>query len=1034
MKILRAFMLVVLVTICAVTAVVVISYLGGGSDTDGAQPRDRMSRNNASSDLSDNIFNIPRGYIQSDLNEEFRYWQRLTTKSEETGLWKYYPVLPYDVLPGEIAVLSVSVVGFKGWEVDLDYAWVELFDEVIEGENAYVSFIMPEKEASILALYDEYPYINYENQIALYMMSDSFREQGEVPGTGSSSSLTPEIGSDTNLFAVQGLFIDFRFMIPESLPDDRIYKGEVEWIPPPDGLGRAPGMDWRPSDSFDTPDFGVLRGTPSIEEEYPFDFIILQSMDGGTTWTERLVLRYNLIVLGPNPRPMILTPFLPDAMIGTPYRATINTLYFDTQGFSLNPIWMEEDVNLILKNAGLEMRSTAPFTSAVIFGTPTDELGSLTGGNIPAGGSTYDFDVRIRITGFADLLKNFEITVWPQPSITPPRWADGMENQLYNPTFPAPATSDVFVVTDANDLLNEFPDMWGWERSGDDLPDGLFFGLVDPDDLTRVAIFGTPNESTAGVYRITLIFKSINRNLIQGDIDPVTFEIRIWPRPEIKDWNVHGGKLPDGMVGPGSNTSTNPYDKPPDPFMASPTVTWSVAQPEPDEVYAPIMGTIKTFNGAVIEASIPDGLGITVTAGVPQIIWSSWTGTKPAQTSVPLPTRVIPDSELFYSSNIGQTLSITGKTTDETKADDYKLNIGFSITHPNPNINGARTDETFDLRIWRRAYLSVIMQQSGTQWTMAGNVSRSGTMEYREYARAVIPGQWGTIQSIQTGSNFIRWEVLEPNPIPREVLSPGASLTNWPAIGGNWELTPPGATAMGWVNIRMPIPASPTADPINVIINGWHSTAPTVIGSWDSGEKDKIFTGSFIITNFSPAILGGGPLVTEEWGRSNINSDTFPAGVNIIPNSGTLWGPPTETVAGEFPKTFNFHVDLTLKGSMRLTYGYDPTGRGMGLVRNDGTPSVPFSLYVDIFRPDYGDFDGDGRLDLADLVLLTRWVYGSPLEKANAEADMRLRDGWRNSIIPKDDPAQFPDGRDLLELERWFALDGRYVNWVPPSN
>jgi hypothetical protein len=82
------------------------------------------------------------------------------------------------------------------------------------------------------------------------------------------------------------------------------------------------------------------------------------------------------------------------------------------------------------------------------------------------------------------------------------------------------------------------------------------------------------------------------------------------------------------------------------------------------------------------------------------------------------PTNVILNSALVYSTDpvnssfIGESLYIRGNTTDLTKADIHKLNIGFEITHPNPNISGARTDETFELHIWRRAYLSVNMSHN----------------------------------------------------------------------------------------------------------------------------------------------------------------------------------------------------------------------------------------------------------------------------------------------------------------------------------
>ena len=55
------------------------------------------------------------------------------------------------------------------------------------------------------------------------------------------------------------------------------------------------------------------------------------------------------------------------------------------------------------------------------------------------------------------------------------------------------------------------------------------------------------------------------------------------------------------------------------------------------------------------------------------------------------------------------------------------------------------------------------------------------------------------------------------------------------------------------------------------------------------------------------------------------------------------------------------------------------------------------------------------------------------IEKANARDIMVQRDSMRNGNILTQYPAE-PGGPDLTELARWFAHDGRYVAWVPPSN
>jgi len=157
--------------------------------------------------------------------------------------------------------------------------------------------------------------------------------------------------------------------------------------------------------------------------------------------------------------------------------------------------------------------------------------------------------------------------------------------------------------------------------------------------------------------------------------------------------------------------------------------------------------------------------------------------------------------------------------------------------------------------------------------------------------------------------------------------------------------------------------------------------------------------------------------------------ESFPDGIEVIPSgrSAVLLGPPT--TAG----TYNFHVALTLKGTMRLTYGVNSANpASSGLVRN-GINIVPFSMLVKSFEPFYGNVDGNETLDLADLILLYQFVMGTDLEKANARDIMIRNDSMRNGNILSQYPAD-PSGADLTELARWFALDGRYVAWAPPSD
>ena len=1033
MKILKVALLSLLVTICAVAGTVTIMHFAGfdfgGKDADPARINTgRNSDSNAVEDTDNlsNIFDMPFAGVQGDSNEDYRLWQRAMEQQADTGHWKFFPLIPYDkVLPGEKVVLNVSTENFVGWEVDDYYANVELFDEIFDEENAYVSFIMPEDKTYIAALYTEKPYINYENQRAERMAERGMYEQGSIGIAPQNDNIPIQTGAIINLPIIQlSGVVNVTFGNPTNL------------IPPPGAVSILWEMNETGTDALPTwLTFSTVEGAPiasGISSLFGFPpatgiyrfYAVLTYLDAaGNSLGSPGNVVFIQDVRPDSDAPVIATTTVPDGMVGIDYKVTIQT-------FSFNPEWtwgwtLDAPDNLPTSTGLLLLADPDDSTKGIIIGTP----------DASAVGTPFTFKVLADTvaTGAPPVEMEgapFSIRIWPQPAIESPKFYDeGMELQPFNTATSPGVYSDIINVPAASTILPSGPPgpvQWGWERISGNLPNGLDFAHSGG-DITKLAITGTPATGTAtdAPYSITVKLKSNNESILIGETKPITIPIKIWSRPAIKDWDSFKGKLPDGMVGPGSNA-----DEPPPDYYPTPTsAPWTVVQPEPIEVYAPIIPNVKDFAGARIEAYIPEGLGITVTLGVPQITWSSWTGDKPTHTPGVLPPLVIPNSNLTYSTPVGQSLTISGNTTDLTKADDYSLNIGFSIEHGNPNIDGARVDETFDLRIWRRAYLSVRMQQPGATWTMAGEVGRSDSLEYRSYGRAVIPGEEGTISTIQTNSSFVRWEVVEPNPIPFEILSPGAPLTSWPGIGNNWELTPPGLTAMAWCYIRMPKPAKPDDKPINVIINGFHVEAPRVVGNGSnfnlpSGEKDINYTGAFLITNWSTTILGDGPGANDSW---SINSGSIlPNGVALMQNSNNFWGPPTETENIKFPETFPIFVDLTLKGTMTLTYGLPPSASGSGLVRA-GVAVAPFTMFIDIFRPNFGDVDGVNGVNMADLVLLTKWIHGDKDEKANAEAIMKERNGWRNGMMmdrDNRDPELGPGGRDLQELNRWFAING----------
>jgi len=402
-------------------------------------------------------------------------------------------------------------------------------------------------------------------------------------------------------------------------------------------------------------------------------------------------------------------------------------------------------------------------------------------------------------------------------------------------------------------------------------------------------------------------------------------------------------------------------------------------QPEPIEEYRP---------GKIEAEGFPDGITAVVWHKDDDVIIPDYI------TGLPLGLKYSPDP-------VG-ILNISGTTTYETKADNYALDIGFSIDHPNPNIDGAREDKEHNIIIWRRAYLSVILEPRRANST-GGNVSRDPEGEgYRVFARAVIPGEEGQIRGNLSSTGFVRWEVTKPESLI------GPSFIDW-GIGDNWALSAPGGLeAWSWMKIEMPKPMTagvldPTAAPINVEITGWDAQRPAVSAILPNGTIGIDYRDIFIITNRTaqPTVIGADPARRGLYWETILRGDNaFPPGLYLDPQGGFIAGIPEEPSGA----TYDFHVGLTLPGTMRLTYGQ-------------------YSIFIDQFRALLGDVDGNGTVNLADLLMLRRFLYGTNEEKAEAEAHMLLMNSMRNANIITED-GERPDPRDLSELARWFAIQG----------
>jgi hypothetical protein len=432
----------------------------------------------------------------------------------------------------------------------------------------------------------------------------------------------------------------------------------------------------------------------------------------------------------------------------------------------------------------------------------------------------------------------------------------------------------------------------------------------------------------------------------------------------------------------------------PEVVSTNPSITWAISN-EPAEQYA----------GATIAAkqeSIP--------AGITGIVWH------------PDPLE-LPDSTLAFSNDVTRFLTITGTTTDNAKAGTHPLNIEFEIRHPNPNINGAREEKEHTIKIWNRAYLTVIIEPRERN-SIAADVGRRNVLGDSEaFGRAIMPGEVGRIMAGQTASNFVRWEVSKLYNLPAPPGRPNETLIDinhipgfstalpppgffpagpWTGIGNNWGLSEPGNDAFSWMDIRMPIPLDPEHPAINVEITGFHSGRPQITHTLPTGILGEDYPGRFRITNLNdvPSVIGGGPLPSRTF---SIVEGSLPPGV-FIDSVGGMYGEPTEI------GTFIFRVGLTLPGTMRLELG-------------------PHSILIRRFSPTYGDVDGDGNLTLADLVLLSKFVNAvTEEERAPYREIMVQNNGIRNGNIMS--TSGDPVSADLFALQTWFALEGVYDSFI----
>jgi len=980
MKIIKALMLTLLVSVCAVAMVITgIIIFGGGSSNDAP-----LKSTVADSDVPEDTL-LVADMIEEEEEDKYRFWQRVATKSEETGLYHYYPVIPWDVLPGETAVLSVSATGFMGWDVDPGFAYVELFDEKTGEENAYVSFIMPDEKPSIAALYEgEIPEINDENQNEMIMAYLDMHEHGNVPVPMSTGAIVPRPGTPQLLddqFVGQQFYISFSNPSTTDIPVNPGKHLRFNWdlsSPTLDGIG------WAVTRDVDMiPNGGRLEGEPTTVGTVVFSVAIEQwdtatnTLDG-----ERDTFWFRITIQPNTGEPSIITTSIPAAMVGVYYDTPLAVANFTPGTWVLAGIQHDDFTDKNVMDTGLNLWRELPNGSNwAIQGTPTQA--ALTGGGVDIGDSTgtpgvYRFIISLARSGVGTesiVLPTQLLTlkVWPQPVITPftatvttpAELFDGIANTNKNYEVRLDASGDAIAATS-----------WTWSIHNTanlppDIIPGLPTGLGTPTaTITNSAVTITGRPTQDGEFGFTVRYTA-NPSVLIGEVVR-DYRITIIPPPHFITQN-----LPDAMDTRGD--SSEPIDR---AYDFSIRAGGFPINPEPPELPPPTRPLIDwkwSVDATKLPHSNPD-----FDKDPMRLIDLGEMGTIRG-----MPTADDPDD------------SLKGKTRD------YPFTIEINAISPgNPNIDKAVIAQEYNIRVWARRYLNIVidngedirgfirratvpdLQKPGeeivdTDWTPS---SWDGN-PYR-YRRAVMPGTDGEIR-VPALNGFVRWEVIE-NPVD----SNDDDLPNsnsYASIGNRWRLQ----GSHGFTLLKMPDYTSGGANADgDVYIKAVSEFARSPVWSQSANlgvEGDEDSSG---FVSLADADLGDGGR-SMSWVDVTVPDpakpfNIFPPGMEFFTgNSRTSiitskrGGP---TAAG----IYTFTLGLNLPGSMRI--------------------DREFTMLVDENRLRLGDVNGDGQLNLADLVLLTRFVNRQVSSLPNPEAG--------NIISQK---GEDPHGGDLEILSRYFS-------------
>ena len=574
MKTLFRIMLAFLLALSVATALVVVFHINRSGGDEDAQISNYSSDGDAAEEPDIDVFN--------DTVEDERQWQRAIVKPDGSEYWHYYPVIPDDAKPGSTIVLSATSKGFVDWEVDSDYANVELTNQSADTDLVHVSFIMPEEEVVIRALYEEMPIYNDSLSLSRY----DLHEYGEVPIMPFNILTLPDgmVGATYGWTLAEG-----------GVPAGTTWEIDSD-LPLPTGF------------SFNPTIARVSSANPPASGTFSFAAIITTTTDAGEN---KEVREYSITIWD---TPEIKTENLPDGMVDVPYSADINasgdalsasawtwsatgsfpgglsfssvvsditnagvrgtpsspgtTYNFSvtltpanaqfatiTKVFIIGRIWTPPEITTspILPDGMVEYRysenlaatggalavstwtwSAVNLPSGLDITTDSPGIGRISG-EPAAPGKALVFTVRLTadentLIGFTEKVFTIE-NIWARPVITtkPTDFPDGMVGPP-NTTI-EPGEEPYYIEIEAEGFPSNTTTTWDWGYSGD-IPDGLDFKPVGINGKTLSAIItGIPKEH--GKFEFTVEMTAVdttNDNIKGAVISSEPFTIIIWPR------------------------------------------------------------------------------------------------------------------------------------------------------------------------------------------------------------------------------------------------------------------------------------------------------------------------------------------------------------------------------------------------------------------------------------------------------------------------------------------------------------------------